>query len=244
MSSNGSSPDFGDRVAELWQAQDRTGAISDIAYWVLREALITQLVPPGQRLAEEQLARLFNVSRTPVREALLRLEAEGFTERIPRRGLVASQVTQQEIIDVYVIRESIDGLAAELAAQRADVVDIATLARLNDEFLTASNNDDLSAMVIINLQFHEGIAQISHNLVLHDIIKQIHHRVRRFPGTTFSYPDRGQQAAAEHQQVLAAIAGHHPEQARQLAMDHMAAARKLRILLLEEKHNAAPVAVR
>lgn len=224
--------DEADRLAQLWERQAQIGAASDMVYQVLREALMTGVIPPGQRLAEEHLARRFDVSRTPVREALFRLEAEGFAERIPRRGLVASQITPQEIIDVYVVRESMDGLAAELAAVHATPADISTLVELNNQFAAAVNTLDMDRLVILNLRFHEALAQASRNAILLDMVKQIHHRVRRFPGTTFAKPGRGPVASEEHRQLIQAIAEHDAATARRVATAHMATARHIRIEML------------
>lgn len=222
-----------DGLTQLWERQARNGAASDMVYQVLREALITGILPPGQRLGEEHLARMFEVSRTPVREALFRLEAEGFAERIPRRGLVASQITPQEIIDVYVVRESMDGLAAKLAALHASAADVSTLVCLNTEFAQAVETRDLDRLVILNLRFHEALAAASQNAFLLDMIKQIHHRVRRFPSTTFTRPGRGLLAVEEHRMIVEAIEKHDAVTARRVAADHMAAARQIRIDMLK-----------
>ena len=107
----------GRKSEKLWQAQAMTGATSDMVYAILHEAILSGVLPPGQRLGEELLAALFDVSRTPVREALLRLETTGLAHRVPRRGLIVARITPQEIVEVYVVRENLDGLAAHLAAQ-------------------------------------------------------------------------------------------------------------------------------
>ncbi len=224
-----------DGLTQLWERQARNGAASDMVYQVLREALITGVLPPGQRLGEEHLARMFDVSRTPIREALFRLEAEGFAERIPRRGLVASRITPQEIIDVYVVRESMDGLAAELAALHATTADISTLIDLNEQFADAVDAHDFDRLVILNLRFHEAFAQASRNAFLFEMVKQIHHRVRRFPGTTFTKRGRGSLAVEEHRRLIDAIANHDAPTARRLATEHMAAARQIRIAMLERE---------
>jgi len=226
-----------DGLARLWEGQARNGAASDMVYQVLREALITGVVPPRQRLAEEHLARMFEVSRTPIREALFRLEAEGFAERVPRRGLVASQVTPQEIIDVYAVRESMDGLAAELAAVHASPADLSTLVDLNNQFAAAVTAEEMDQLVLLNLRFHEALAQISKNAFLLDMVKQIHHRVRRFPGTTFTKPGRGVRAIEEHRLIVEAVTKHDAATARRVAAKHMAAARQIRIDMLEADAN-------
>jgi len=226
-------------LQRLWTSQALVGATSDMVYHVLREALITRLVTPGDRLPEEQLARVFQVSRTPVREALFRLEAEGLAQRIPRRGLVATHVTPREILDVYVVRESLDGLGAQLAAGAATPADVATLTAVNDAFAALAAGDDLRLMAEANLVFHEAVARAAGNAVLLDLVQQIHHRVRRFSGTTFSHPGRPLTAVAEHRHLIDAIVARRPELAREIATAHMATAREIRIAMLEMQPDGA-----
>ncbi|HEU5434166.1 MAG TPA: GntR family transcriptional regulator, partial [Thermomicrobiales bacterium] len=135
-----------DQLRSLWRLQGVTGATSDMVHQVLHEAIVRSILPGGQRLGEVQLATLFEVSRTPVREALLRLEAERLAERVPRRGLVVRGMTPQEIVDIYVVREAIDGLAASLAADSATPADIAHLKMLSDRFAQAAAAADSAAL--------------------------------------------------------------------------------------------------
>jgi DNA-binding GntR family transcriptional regulator len=191
-------------------------------------------------LTEEQLANLFEVSRTPVREAVVRLEAEHFAQRVPRRGLIVSRVTPQDIIDVYVVREANDGLAAYLAALCATPADVFRLASLNEQFTSAVNDPghDLTELAALNLRFHEALAEASKNTLLLNIVKQVHNVVRRFGSTTFRQPGRAQVAAVEHGALVDAIRAGDADLARQIAMEHMAAARSIRIAMLEQDESA------
>ena len=104
-------------VVAVWRRYEDQPVAADAIYSALREAILEGLLPAGERLAELQLAALFNRSRTPVREAILRLESERLADRSGRRGFVVGGITQAEILEVYAVREVIDGLAARLAAQ-------------------------------------------------------------------------------------------------------------------------------
>lgn len=240
MLANQVSQDVAESLTRLWEAQAHSGATSDMVYAALREAILSRALPPGHKLGEESLAALFKVSRTPIREALVRLEAEGFAHRVPRRGLIVGRLTPQEIIEVYVVRETIDGLAASLAAQFATPSDVAHLAAINEEFTRATRAGDLEQLFQLNLQFHEAIAQAARNSLLLRLMRQIHHLVRRFPGTTFQHPGRAASAAAEHAQIVEAIRNHDAERARLLASASMATARQLRIAMLEEEEHVSP----
>jgi DNA-binding GntR family transcriptional regulator len=206
-----------------------------MVYAVLHEAIVSRILPPGQRLGEELLGRLFTVSRTPIREALFRLETEQFAARIPRRGLVVSQVTPQQIINVYAVRGVLDGLSASLCAEHATPAVVSNLDWINSLFARAAEDGDLDEMARVNLQLHEAIAHAADNPLLESMVKQVHHLVRRFHSTTFSQPGRAIVSFAEHQRIIDAIAAGDPVQARQLAEEHMAIARRLRIEMLEHE---------
>ncbi|MGH9173253.1 MAG: GntR family transcriptional regulator [Vicinamibacterales bacterium] len=227
-------------MVRLWRSADGTGATSDMAYQVVQEAIVTWLLPPGQRLGEEQLARLFDVSRTPIREAILRLEAEHLAVRVPRKGLVVGEVTPQQIVDVYLVRGALDGMAAFLAAERATPADVTRLQWIHASFARAAaaqaaGLDELAALAEINLQFHEAIASMSHNVVLLNHVNQIHSLVRRFRATTFSESGRPAASVIEHERIIEAIANHDAGCARELAEQHMAIARQIRIRMLAHR---------
>lgn len=222
-----------ENLKALWQAQVITGATSDMIYAVLQEAILSGILPPGQRLGEELLAALFDVSRTPVREALLHLETTGLAHRVPRRGLIVARITPQEIVEVYVVRETLDGLAAYLAAQFATPSDVANLVAINEQFARAEQVGNVVVMADLNLQFHEAIARIARNSLLSQFLTQISHQVRRIPGTTFQHPGRAARAVEEHASIVNAIQAGDAECARQLATESMATARRIRIAMLE-----------
>ena len=227
------SPDVAERLRALWDQQIVDGATSDVVYRALHEAIVMSILPAGQWLGEVQLARLFEVSRTPVREAILRLEADHLAVRIPRRGLVVSKITPQETIDVYVVREAIDGLAAALAAEMATPAEISNLEWINEQFARAAEEGDFDALAEINLRFHETLAAASRNALLISFVKHIHRLVRRFHSTTFSHPGRAAEAVAAHRDLVQAIADRDAERARAIAMQDMATARRIRVAMLQ-----------
>lgn len=235
MLKNNTALEGAENLKALWQAQAITGATSDMVYAILHEAILSGILPPGQRLGEELLAALFDVSRTPVREALLRLETTGLAHRVPRRGLIVARITPQEIVEVYVVRETLDGLAAYLAAQFATPSDVAHLVTINEHFSRAAQAGNAVEMADLNLRFHEAIARIARNSLLSQFLTQIHHQVRRIPGTTFQHPGRAAHAVEEHASIVNAIQAGDAERARQLATESMATARRIRIAMLEQE---------
>lgn len=228
--SNGPAFSSADLTA-LWQRYENEPVAADAIYATLREAILGGALPPGERLAELQLAALFNRSRTPVREAILRLESERLAERSPRRGFVVGGISREEILEVYAVREVVDGLAARLAAEGASPKDLEHLAWLNRRLKKAGERRDYRLMVELNIEFHEAIARASRNGMLLQFIRQIHDWVRRFSDTTFSYRGRAVESNKEHEALLDALSRRDPDTAERVARAHMARATEVRVAM-------------
>jgi DNA-binding GntR family transcriptional regulator len=223
-----------DGLVAIWHRQARELGVADAVYATLRQAIVSGVMQPGTHLREEGLARRFSVSRTPVREAVLRLGAERLAERT-RRGVVVPRVTPDEILELYVVRENVDGLGARLAAEEARPSDVARLHWLNDKLRRLLAGADSQAMARVSLEFHEEIYRCARNVVLLELTRPIHDRVRRIPGTTFSDPARARAAVAEHDQIVEAIEQRLSERAEMLARQHMAGAMTVRIAMLRSQ---------
>lgn len=221
----------------LWLTQRRDHVASDAVYRTLREGIVTGVVAAGTRLGEVPLATELSISRTPVREALHRLETERFVRRSDRRGMVVAEVTADDILEVYVVRAAINGLASRLAADGAAPVDITRLRQINDEIIQADRGGDSARMASLNLEFHEFLCGASRNRLLMQLMRQVHDTVRRFPGTTLSVPGRAVQAIREHEALVDAIADHDGERAETIARAHITKAMEVRMAMLELAKN-------
>jgi DNA-binding GntR family transcriptional regulator len=217
----------------LWRKYENEPVAADAIYATLREAILAGILPAGERLAELQLAAHFNRSRTPVREAILRLESEHLAERSARRGFVVGGITREEILEVYAVREVIDGLAARLAAQGCLPADLDHLGWLNRRLRKAAEQRDYRLMVELNIEFHEAIARASRNGLLLQFMRQIHDWVRRFSDTTFSYRGRAAEGLKEHDALLDALGRRDPDAAERIARAHRARATEVRIAMLQ-----------
>jgi DNA-binding GntR family transcriptional regulator len=233
----GSEDDVVDRLSLLDNRALERSAAADAVYDALREAIVDKRLLAGDRLAEEQLARQFGVSRTPVREALLRLETERFAARVARRGLVVRPIPESEVLEVYAVRAALDGLSASLAAEHATPPDRAQLRWLHQQIADAAASSNFATMANLNIQFHEAICAAAHNGMLMLFMQQIHDWVRRFgeADTTFSRPGRASEATAEHEELITAIETGDAARAGQLAREHMNRAREARIAMLRER---------
>lgn len=220
-------------LTALWRRYQHQPMAAEAIYATLREAILRGILPAGERLGEIQLAGLFERSRTPVREAILRLESEHLAERSARRGFVVAGITREEVLEVYAVREMLDGLAARLAAQGILSPELGHLTWLNARMRKAAEQQDYQLMLDLNIEFHEKIGSASRNTRLLNFMRQIHDWVRRFPSTTFSHPGRTMEAVDEHDEIIEALSKRDSEAAERLARRHMARAMQVRIAMLQ-----------
>jgi DNA-binding GntR family transcriptional regulator len=189
-------------------------------YEVLRERIIEGQIAPGERIRERELAEEFSVSRIPIREAMPRLEAEGFVKTVPRRGAVVTEMTLSDVEELFVVRSSLEVLAAKLAAQAcADGASTERLfARLASAEQALAHSDD-RAIAAANSAFHEEILSLSGNALLISLMGPINGRVRRLFRLE---AERDQQVlCAEHKEMCHAIADGNTEWAGALAYAHV-----------------------
>lgn len=218
---------------EIWNVEGRSAASAEGVYRTLREAILSQVLAPTTKLAEEELAGRFGISRTPVREAILRLEAEGLASRTSGRTATVTEISPREIVEIYEVRAVIDGLAAELAATHIEPPAISSLEWINEQMRQAGESGDFPTLMELNLRFHAEIGEASQNIFLRQTMQTVHDRVRRLPGTTFSYGERWKEVLEEHGAIIAALRDHDPEHSFQRARTHMLNSRDIRIAMLE-----------
>jgi DNA-binding GntR family transcriptional regulator len=151
----------------------------------------------------------------------MRLESESLAARNRRSGLVVADVTAEQILEIYVIREALDGIAARQAAHFHSPVDIATLERLNDGLAAAASEGAWERMAALNVEFHTALARASRNEMLQRFVDQVHQAVRRFRRTTFSSPGRATEAVQEHVAIIKAVKEQDEAAAEEAARRHM-----------------------
>lgn len=210
--------------SELRIKLDNFRPLGEIVYESLREAIVSQILKPGERLMEIELADELGVSRTPVREAIRKLELEGFVVMIPRKGAYVADLSIKDINEVFEIRGSLEALAAGLAAQRATKEEIEEMER--NLVLTAKQweGNDLIETIEVDTQFHELIYNASKNARLVTMIKDLREQVQRFRTTTLSVPGRLKFALDEHRRIVEAIAARDEQEAKRMAREHIESA--------------------
>ncbi|MDR1205702.1 MAG: GntR family transcriptional regulator [Peptococcaceae bacterium] len=205
--------------------------LGEIAYEALRDAIMTKLFVPGERLMETELADEMGISRTPVREAMRRLETDGYVVIVPRKGSYVAGISMKDVMDVFEIRTALEMLAAEKAAERATDEEIEDLRQAVSD-MSDTADGDLLTTVDSDARFHSLIYQMSKNDRLVGLICDLREQIQRFRSTTLSDPGRLKLAVREHRKVLEAIVGRDPQKAAQTIQKHMEKAQKAIIGIL------------
>jgi DNA-binding GntR family transcriptional regulator len=195
--------------------------LREVVFESLREAIIKGLLGPGERIMEVQLAEELGVSRTPVREAIRKLELEGLVIMLPRRGAYVAGISVKDIADVFEVRAALEALAASLAAARIQDDELEELERSLVEIAEVSDSQDVHAVVARDTGFHDIIYRASKNPWLMQIISNLQDQVQRFRLATLSRPGRTKEAVEEHKKIVEAISERNSELAAQLAREHI-----------------------
>lgn len=201
-------------------------------YDKLRNGIVSGDFPPGMHLVETSLAETLGVSRTPIREALSRLEQDGLVER-GSRGLQVRHRSPAEILEIFEVRIVLEGTAAKLAAERHTEVD---RIRIQGHLakLEAEQGSAPSELASINRDFHRSIWHASHNRALVDMLERLSVHLFRYPFTTYEVPGRAESSLLEHRELAEAIMGRDGERASRLASHHMTVARNIRLEMWQE----------
>jgi DNA-binding GntR family transcriptional regulator len=200
---------------------DNYKPLRELVFESLREAIIGGKLAPGERLMEIQMAEEMGVSRTPVREAIRKLELEGLVVMICRKGAYVAGLSLKDIADVFEIRSALEGLAAGLAAERITDGELEELERYLVKISEESETGDLNKVVETDTDFHSLIYSASRNQRLFQIINNLREQIQRFRTTSLSYPGRMKVAVEEHRKIVEAISARDGESARKLAQEHI-----------------------
>ncbi|MGW5973770.1 GntR family transcriptional regulator [Streptomyces sp. NPDC055186] len=197
---------------------ERPGPLRDRVYETLLELITTRALRPGQHLVESELAGHLGVSRQPVREALQRLNTEGWVDLRPAQGAFVHEPTEQEADQLLTVRTLLEAEAARLAALNADSAGIEALEEILALGLEAVASDDVDAAVVLNARFHAKIMDLAGNAVLAELAAQVGRRVRWYHAPVAR--QRGGQSWAEHRDLIAAVAARDERLAERLMREH------------------------
>ncbi len=198
-----------------------TRRIFDEVYQRLRSAIIAGRFAPGERFVERTLTSRLGVSRTPIREAIKRLEQEGLVVCLPHRGCFVRSPTFDEARQVYEMRRVAEGVSGELAAGRATEAELARLRTVVRLGRTALENGDREQMLLRNEEFHQLQARSARNMFLEQQLQMLWAYVDLLRGRSWIATDRAPLTQREHEAIVDALAARDSAAARQLNEVHV-----------------------
>jgi GntR family transcriptional regulator, rspAB operon transcriptional repressor len=196
-------------------------SLEKFAYDALKDAIVSFRFTPGQSLVETDLARQLNISKTPVRDALLRLEKEGFVTKVPYTGYYVMEITPQSVKEMFEIQAVLEGLAARQAAlqfNQKDKLHAISLIHAHNQALFASQMQDASAL---NREFHDLILQRAGNQRLQAMLQNLDDHLQRYRTLSNYQSGRLMKSVEEHQRVLDAILNQDPQEAENTMRAHI-----------------------
>lgn len=195
--------------------------LREVIFNSLREAIIVGELKPGERLMEVQLAEKMGVSRTPVREAIRKLELEGLVTMIPRKGAHVAELSTKDIMDVLELRSSLDGLATSLAADRITEDEIKSLEHVNTQFSNYNEKGNLQGSIKKDVEFHDIIYKASRNDKLIQIASNLREQAHRFRVIYLKDYMNPTDLVKEHAEILEAIKNRDRDRAQKAAESHI-----------------------
>lgn len=195
--------------------------LADIVYERLKNTILMGEIVPGARLLEGDLAKKMDVSRTPVREAIRKLEKEGLVTILPRRGAYASDINFKDIEEALEVKRNIDGLAALYATKRITPKKLLELKEACLKYDYAVKEKKIKEMIMYDAYFHSIIAEACGNKFLAQMIQQLQERDLRYQYIYYKYFSQAKIEITDHESILNAIEQKNAEAAQQAAKKHV-----------------------
>lgn len=195
--------------------------IRDIVYESLRKTIISGVIPVGERIVEKEYAERLNISRTPVREALRRLELEELVEYLPRTGVVVKRISIEDVIEIYKIRHNLEVLATTSAMENITEQEIREIEELLD--LTERKNKEGNVEEVVKLfgVFNSKIYEASRMKRLASMISRLNEYLQRFRNISIAENERREKALREHREILKAIKEKNKEDIDDIIKKHL-----------------------
>jgi len=200
--------------------------IRDIVYENLRNAIMKQKLKRGERLVENTIAEKMNISRTPVREALRQLESEGLVVHMPRRGTVVQGISREDALDIYNIREVLEGLVVRLACERRSQEEVEILHRYMEQMEAAIHAGAYEKLMKLHHEFNDVILQAAQSKRLSGMVKHLHEYLTSMRTVSLEKIQRQEDALEEHREIVKAIEERCTEEGEEKARVHVQKARE------------------
>lgn len=195
--------------------------LRDVVFNTLRRAILRGELKPGERLMEIQLANKLGVSRTPIREAIRKLELEGLVLMIPRKGAEVAEITEKNLRDVLEVRCALEELAVQLACDRINQEKIHELHAAAARFEQMFDSDDITSIAQADEAFHDVIFQATDNERLIQLLNNLREQMYRYRIEYLKKKECYPQLIAEHEAIMQAIEGHDKAMATQITGQHI-----------------------
>ena len=195
--------------------------LRDVVFNTLRQAILRGELKPGERLMEIQLANKLGVSRTPIREAIRKLELEGLVLMIPRRGAEVAEITEKSLCDVLEVRSALEILAVELACERISEQDVDKLREAAKEFEEVSKSEDVTALAEADVKFHDIIYFATDNQRLIQLLYNLREQMYRYRVEYLKRPEVHATLFAEHEHIIQCIVKRDKVAAKQAISTHI-----------------------
>lgn len=207
----------------------------EIVYEELKRQILIGEIPPGTRMMEVELAEEMGVSRTPVREAIRKLEKEGLVTIEPRKGAYASNISTKDMIDVLEVRQGLEGMAAAIVSGRITEDQKAELSKVIESYKVAVESENIEEIIKYDELFHSLIVSYSGNKTLVQIFSTVQELALRFRYIYYDDFNRYERMPMEHQNIEEAIMSGDAENARIAADEHVS---RLKEFVIHEGENA------
>lgn len=204
----------------------------------LRQMLVENRIPPGAKLNERELCEALNVSRTPLREAIKMLAAEGLVELVPNRGAIALALTENDVANTFEVMAGLEALSGELAARRVTDEELAEIRALHFEMMAAYTRRDLSAYYSLNSRIHRAINAAAKNPVLTSTYNQVNARLQALRFRSNQDGAKWKRAVGEHEKMIEALCERDPAAMRDVLLAHLTNKRDAVLELLRDDGTA------
>ena len=195
--------------------------LRDVVFKTLRQAILKGELEPGERLMEIQLAERLGVSRTPIREAIRKLELEGLVLMIPRKGAEVAQISENNLRDVLEVRRSLEELAIDLACQRITLEELEELQNAKEQFRNAVRDGEAMEIAQTDERYHEIIYNSTKNQKLVQILNNLREQMYRYRLEYIKDEDKRQILLVEHEHIFKAVSLRHVQEARMAIREHI-----------------------
>lgn len=195
--------------------------LRDVVFNTLRQAILRGELKPGERLMEIQLANKLGVSRTPIREAIRKLELEGLVLMIPRKGAEVADITEKSLLDVLEVRRALEELSADLACDRITEEEIAELKAAAEEFKKTLKSSDVTEIAEADVKFHDVIYLATKNQKLIQLLNNLREQMYRYRVEYLKREEVYEQLIREHEEIIEHISRKEKEEAVQIVCKHI-----------------------